>query len=70
MMLDPNTGRVLIPGQIDLGHQRGKEWHSRKKQHQEKGSTRKEVIEAENDPSLYQWEDRSENRSRKHEKKQ
>jgi len=39
------------------------------KMHEEKGSTRKEVIEAENDPKLYQYEDRKENRSHKHEKK-
>lgn len=32
-----------------------------------KGSTYKEVTEAENDPDLYRWEDRSSNRSRKHE---
>ena len=31
------------------------------------GSTRKEVIEAENDPSLYHLEDRSNNRSHKFE---
>ena len=33
------------------------------------GSTRPEVIEAENDPDLYQLEDRSSNRSHKHEDK-
>jgi hypothetical protein len=27
--------------------------------HKEKGSTRKELIKAENDPNLYQYEDRS-----------
>ncbi|WP_367875370.1 GH-E family nuclease [Luteolibacter sp. Populi] len=37
--------------------------------HNEKGSTRKEVVEMENDPSLYHWEDRSSNRARRHEKK-
>ncbi len=33
------------------------------------GSTREEVIEAENNPSLYQWEDRKASRSHKYEKK-
>lgn len=41
----------------------------KEKMHQEKGSTRKEVIEAENDPNIYQIEDRSSNRSHKYEKK-
>jgi hypothetical protein len=35
--------------------------------HEEKGSTRKEVIEAENDPDLYHWEDCSSNRSHRNE---
>lgn len=66
--IDPNTLKP-IDGSYDIGHKKGEEWHRRKKMHQEKGSTRKEVIEAENNPDLYQIEDRSRNRSRKHEKK-
>lgn len=69
-MLDPNTGQVLDPSKTDLGHKAGSEWRTRKQMHEEKGSTRKEVIKAENDPSLYQYEDRSNNRSHKYEKKQ
>lgn len=38
-----------------------------KKMHKEKGSTRKEVIESENNPDLYQLEDPHSNRSRKYE---
>ena len=34
--------------------------------HEEQGSTRAEVIEAENNPDLYQLEDRSSNRSHKY----
>jgi RHS repeat-associated protein len=68
-MLDPNTGKPLDPEKTDLGHKKGQEWKTRKEMHKEKGSTRKEVIEAENDASLYQYEDRGENRSRKHEEK-
>jgi len=37
--------------------------------HEQKGSIRQEVIEAENDHNLYQYEDRSSNRSHKYEKK-
>lgn len=37
--------------------------------HEEKKSTRKQVIEEENNPDLYQLEDRSSNRSHKYEEK-
>lgn len=37
--------------------------------HQEKGSTRKQVIEEENNPYLYQVEDPKSNRSHRYEKK-
>jgi len=68
--IDPNTGQVIPKeGPYDIGHKNGQEWKNRKKMHKEKGSTRKEVIEAENDPDLYQIEDPSSNRSHKHEKK-
>ncbi len=68
-MIDPHTFKVLDPAKTDLGHKPGQEWKKRKADHQAKGSTREEVIKAENDPSLYHWEDRSSNRSHKHEKK-
>jgi RHS repeat-associated protein len=68
-MLDPNTGEVLDEKNMDLGHKPGYEWRTRKKMHEDKGSTRKEVIEAENDPNLYHYENRNENRSHKHEKR-
>ena len=67
-MLDPNTG-VPLTDRVDLGHKPGQEWKTRKEMHKAKGSTRKEVIEAENDHNLYQYEDRSSNRSHKYEKK-
>ena len=66
-MVDPNTGEPLKPGEIDVGHKPGQEWRRRKKMHEDRGSTRREVIEAENDPDLYQLEDRSSNRSHRHE---
>jgi len=63
-MIDPNDGSVLTD-EKDLGHKPGNEWWRRKKEHEAKGSTRKDVIEAENDPNLYQWENRHNNRSHK-----
>ncbi|MEP0265148.1 GH-E family nuclease [Dokdonia sp.] len=49
----------------DIGHIKGQTWEKRLKKHKEKGSTRKEIIEAENNPDLYILEERSSNRSRK-----
>ena len=66
-MVDPNTGKPLIPGQIDIGHKPGNEWRARKKLHESKGSSRKDVIDTENDPKLYHLEDSVENRGHKHE---
>ena len=69
--IDPNTGKIVPKeGPFDIGHKKGQEWKKRKKMHEKKGSTRKEVIEAENDPSIYQVEDPSSNRSRKFEEKE
>ena len=68
-MIDPNTNLPLDPKKTDIGHIPGEEWKKRKKMHQDKGSTRKDVIIKENNPDLYQLEDRSSNRSHKHEKK-
>jgi hypothetical protein len=55
-MIDPNTKEPLKDGEIDLGHKPGQ--NGVKEMHRKKGSIRKEVIEAENDPSLYQLEDK------------
>lgn len=66
--IDPNTLQP-IDGPYDIGHKYGQEWRTRKKMHQEKGSTRKEVLDTENNPNLYQIEDRKSNRSHKYEKK-
>jgi hypothetical protein len=68
-MIDPYTKKPLKVGKTDLGHKPGQEWRKRTKMHQGKGSTRKAVLETENDPDLYQYEDRSGNRSHKNEKK-
>lgn len=65
--IDPNTG-IIVPkeGPFDFGHKQGESWKKRKQEHIERGSTRKEVIEAENDPNLYQIEDPKTNRSRRY----
>jgi hypothetical protein len=68
-MIDPNTGKVLDLDAMDLGHVPGEEWRVRKEQHKNNGSTRKDILDAENNPNLYQWEDRSSNRSHQFEKK-
>jgi hypothetical protein len=64
-----HKGELLKEDEIDIGHKPGQEWRKRKKMHEERGSTRKEVIEAENDPDLYHLEDRGDNRSHKYEEK-
>jgi hypothetical protein len=68
-MIDPNTKKPLNPERTDIGHKRGQEWRTRKQMHVELESTREEVIEAENDPDLYQLEDRYSNRSHIYEDK-
>jgi hypothetical protein len=66
-LLNPYTGEVLKDK--DLGHKPGNEWWRRRQMHKDKGHDRETIIEMENDPNLYQWEDRSSNRSHKDEKK-
>lgn len=68
-MIDPNSKKQLNKGKIDLGHKPGEEWAKRKEMHKAKGNSRKEVIEAENNPDIYHYEDRNSNRSHKYEKK-
>jgi len=68
-MVDPHSGKPLKPGEIDIGHKPGQEWRTRQQMHRERGSTREEILDAENDPSLYHLEDLSSNRSHRHEQK-
>lgn len=67
-MIDPNTKQVLS-GKVDIGHKPGHEWRINKQEYERKKYTRKQVIEAENNPDIYQLEDPSSNRSHKYEKK-
>ena len=68
-MIDPNTKQPLKEGKIDIGHKPQYEWKTRKAAHIQKGSTRKQVIETENNPNLYHLEDQSSNRSHRYEHK-
>jgi hypothetical protein len=62
--IDPNTGQVIPKeGPFDYGHQPGFEWWRTQQMAREQGWTREQVIEYENDPSHYQIEDPSANRS-------
>ena len=66
--IDPNTGRA-IEGKPDLGHKPGSEhWRERQRAEAE-GLTQKEFNDRMNDPSKYQLEDPSTNRSRRYEQK-
>jgi RHS repeat-associated protein len=66
--IDPNTGRP-IEGKPDLGHKPGNEHWREKQQAEAEGLTQKEFNDRMNDPSKYQLEDPSSNRSRRYEKK-
>jgi RHS repeat-associated protein len=68
-LIDPNTREPLKSDEIDVGHKTGQEWRRRREMHREAGSTRREVIQAENDPDLYQLEDRSSNRGHRFEQR-
>ena len=67
-IIDPNNGKV-IEGNYDIGHKPGHEWRNNKIEYEKQGFTRKQVIEAENNPDNYHLEDPSSNRSHKYEKK-
>lgn len=53
----------------DIGHIPGQEWKKRLSEHKKAGHTREQIIEIENDASLYVIEERSYNRSHKGELK-
>jgi hypothetical protein len=60
---------TVIPkdGPYDYGHKPGHEWWRTQQRAREKGWTREEVFEFENNPKHYQIEDPSSNRSHKYE---
>ncbi|MBL7880739.1 MAG: hypothetical protein JNN23_12940, partial [Chryseobacterium gambrini] len=67
---DPRAGQPVPENLIgkpraDIGHNYNETWEKRLKMHKEKGHTREQIIEAENNADLYIIEERSSNRSRK-----
>ena len=56
--IDPNTGKPIEEGQEVLGHKRGQEWSKYKRDPANQNKTRKEVIEDQNNPDIYQIEDK------------
>ena len=67
--IDPNTLQPIEKGQEVFGHKYGYEWHQYKKDPINQNKTRKEVISDQNNPDIYQIEDKKSNASHKFEKK-
>jgi RHS repeat-associated protein len=67
--IDPNTGKPIEKGQEVYSHKTGKEWSKYKKDPANQGKTRKEVIKDQNDPNIYQIEDKKSYASHKYEEK-
>ncbi len=65
--VDPNTGMSIEPGQEVFGHKSGQEWRKYKSSPENQNKTRQEVIEEQNNPDIYQIEDRRSNASHKYE---
>ena len=67
--IDPNTKKPIEKGQEVFGHKKGKEWKKYQKDPANQTKTRKEVLDDQNDPEIYQIEDRKSNASHKYEEK-
>jgi RHS repeat-associated protein len=68
--IDPNTGKPIEKGQEVYGHKTGQEWSKYKKASENKDKSRKEVIKDQNNPNIYQIEDKKSNASHKYEERQ
>jgi hypothetical protein len=66
--IDPNTGKP-IDGKPDIGHKPGNEFRREKAAAEAEGLSQKPFNDRMNDPSKYQLEDPSSNRSHKYEQK-
>lgn len=66
--IDPNT-RKPIDGKPDIGHKTGHEHRTEKAKAESEGLSQKEFNDRMNDPSKYQLEDPSSNRSHRYEQK-
>lgn len=60
-LYDPNTGLEISEGAGHFGHRPGSEWWRTKQTARREGWTRRQLIEYENDPTRYQYEDPSSN---------
>ena len=69
LFIDPNTNLPIEKGQEVFGHKKGQEWSKYKNDPVNKNKTRKEVIEEQNNPNIYQIEDKKSNASHKYEEK-
>ena len=67
--IDPNTLQPIEKGQEVFGHKYGHEWYQYKRNPANQNKTRKDVIKDQNDPNIYQIEDKKSNASHKFEKK-
>ncbi|MCA0294149.1 MAG: hypothetical protein LCH96_02335 [Actinobacteria bacterium] len=64
--IDPNTGKAIV-GNYDVGHKPGYEYRCTVRKAIAQAWTMAEIVAYENDPSHYQIEDPSSNRSHQHE---
>ena len=69
LFVDPNTNMPIEKGQEVFGHKKGQEWSKYKNDPVNKSKTRKEVIEDQNNPEIYQIEDKKSNASHRYEEK-
>ena len=69
LFIDPNTNLPIEEGQEVFGHKTGYEWGKYKNDPINKTKSRKEVIEDQNNPNIYQIEDKKSNASHKYEEK-
>lgn len=67
--IDPNTGHPIEKGQEVFGHKTGQEWRKYKNNPINQSKSRKEVIEEQNNPQIYQIEDKKSNASHKYEER-
>ena len=69
LFIDPNTNIPIQPENKVFGHKKGQEWGKYKQNPENANKTRREVIEDQNDPEIYQIEDKRSNASHKYEEK-
>ena len=69
LFIDPNTLQAIEKRQEVFGHKKGHEWKQYKNNPDNQKKTRQEVIEDQNNPNIYQIEDRKSNASHKYEEK-